>query len=74
MNSPSEINEAVRLTELYQLGILDTQKEEYFEALVDLGISAFNWQSEQVQIDRKTMDDIALSRFTQSASTDAEEE
>jgi PAS domain-containing protein len=42
MNSPSEINEAVRLTELYQLGILDTQKEEYFEALVDLGISAFN--------------------------------
>ena len=33
-----------------------------------------NWQSEQVQIDRKTMDDIALSRFTQSASTDAEDE
>ena len=42
MNSPSEINEAVRLTELYQLDILDTHKEEYFEALVDLGISAFN--------------------------------
>ena len=32
------------------------------------------WQTEQVQIDRKTMDDIALSRFTQSASTEAEEE
>lgn len=42
MNSPSEINEAVRLTELYQLDILDTHKEEYFDALVDLGISAFN--------------------------------
>ena len=42
MNSPSEINEAVRLTELYQLDILDTHKEEYFEALVDLGMSAFN--------------------------------
>ena len=27
------------------------------------------WQTEQVQIDRKAMDDIALSRFTQSAST-----
>lgn len=42
MSSPNEINEAVRLTELYQLDILDTEKEEYFEALVDLGLSAFN--------------------------------
>ncbi|MCE2744402.1 MAG: PAS domain-containing protein [Burkholderiales bacterium] len=42
MSSPKEINEAVRLTELYQLDILDTDKEEYFEALVDLGLSAFN--------------------------------
>lgn len=42
MSSPKEISEAVRLTELYQLGILDTNKEEFFEALVDLGISAFN--------------------------------
>lgn len=42
MSSPKEINEAVRLTELYQLDILDTNNEEYFEALVDLGISAFN--------------------------------
>ena len=42
MSSPKEINEAVRLTELYQLDILDTEKEEYFEALVDLGLSAFN--------------------------------
>jgi len=42
MNSPNEINEVVRLTELYQLDILDTHKEEYFEALVDMGISAFN--------------------------------
>ncbi|HEX4843843.1 MAG TPA: PAS domain-containing protein [Limnobacter sp.] len=42
MSSPTEINEAVRLTELYQLAILDTEKEEYFEALVELGISAFN--------------------------------
>lgn len=42
MSSPKEINEAVRLTELYQLDILDTSKEEFFEALVDLGITAFN--------------------------------
>ncbi|WP_370264347.1 PAS domain-containing protein [Limnobacter sp.] len=42
MSSPKEINEAVRLTELYQLAILDTDKEEFFEALVELGISAFN--------------------------------
>lgn len=42
MSSPKEIDEAVRLTELYQLGILDTSKEEFFEALVDLGITAFN--------------------------------
>ena len=33
-----------------------------------------NWQAEQVQMDRKAMDDIALSRFTQSASTQTEEE
>jgi flagellar protein FliJ len=33
-----------------------------------------NWQTEQVQIDRRTMDDIALSRFTQSATTDTETE
>ena len=33
MSSPKEINEAVRLTELYQLDILDTEKEEYFEAI-----------------------------------------
>lgn len=32
------------------------------------------WQTEQVQIDRKLMDDIALSRFTQSATTDTESE
>ena len=32
------------------------------------------WQTEQVQIDRKTMDDIALSRFTQSATTHTENE
>jgi len=42
MSSPKEIDEAVRLTELYQLDILDTSKEEFFEALVDLGITAFN--------------------------------
>jgi flagellar protein FliJ len=33
-----------------------------------------NWQTEQVEIDRKLMDDIALSRFTRSASTETEEE
>ena len=33
-----------------------------------------NWQAEQVEIDRKLMDDIALSRFTRSASTETEEE
>ena len=32
------------------------------------------WQTEQVQIDRMTMDTIALSRFTQSATTELEEE
>ena len=32
------------------------------------------WQTEQVEIDRKLMDDIALSRFTRSASTETEEE
>lgn len=42
MSSPNDISEAVRLTELYQLDILDTEKEEYFEALVDLGFSAFS--------------------------------
>ena len=33
-----------------------------------------SWQAEQVEIDRKLMDDIALSRFTRSASTETEEE
>ena len=33
-----------------------------------------NWQAEQVEIDRKLMDDIALSRFTRGASTETEEE
>ncbi len=33
-----------------------------------------SWQTEQVQIDRKTMDDIALGRFAQGASTDTESE
>ena len=32
------------------------------------------WQTDQVQIDRKAMDDIALSRFTQSATTRTENE
>ncbi|MCR2747368.1 GAF domain-containing protein [Limnobacter parvus] len=42
MSSPKEIDEAVRLTELYQLDILDTSKEEFFEALVDLGSTSFD--------------------------------
>ena len=33
-----------------------------------------NWQAEQVEIDRKLMDDIALSRFTRGASTETEAE
>jgi flagellar protein FliJ len=32
------------------------------------------WQAEQADIDRKLMDDIALSRFTRGASTETEEE
>ena len=33
-----------------------------------------SWQTEQVQIDRKTMDDIALSRFTQNGANEQENE
>ena len=42
MTKPNEVAEALRLAELYQLAILDTQPEEGFEAVVDLGVSAFN--------------------------------
>lgn len=42
MSSPIASNEASRLTELYQLDILDTPKEAYFEVLVDLGITFFD--------------------------------
>jgi PAS domain-containing protein len=42
MSGPIASNEAIRLSELYQLDILDTPKEAYFEALVDLGITSFD--------------------------------
>lgn len=45
MTKPNEVAEALRLAELYQLAILDTQPEEGFEAVVDLGVSAFNCSS-----------------------------
>ncbi len=42
MRGPIESNEEIRLTELYQLDILDSPKEAYFEVLVDLGITFFD--------------------------------
>jgi flagellar protein FliJ len=44
--------------------VLDKLKERHLTA----------WQTEQVQIDRMTMDAIALTRFTQSATNETEEE
>jgi flagellar protein FliJ len=44
--------------------VLDKLRERHLTA----------WQTEQVQIDRMTMDTIALSRFTQSATIELEEE
>lgn len=42
MSGPIASKEEIRLTELYQLDILDTPKETYFEVLVDLGITFFD--------------------------------
>ena len=45
--------------------VLDRLREKHLEG----------WQTEQTQIDRQTMDAIALTRFTQkSAATDRENE
>jgi flagellar FliJ protein len=52
---------------------LASQERRVLDRLRERHLTA--WQTEQVQIDRKTMDTIALSRFTQaSATTEAEDE
>ncbi|HEX4844002.1 MAG TPA: GAF domain-containing protein [Limnobacter sp.] len=45
MNHPNDVAEALRLAELYELAILDTHPEDGFEAVVDLGVSAFGCSS-----------------------------
>ncbi|HEX4917099.1 MAG TPA: GAF domain-containing protein [Limnobacter sp.] len=45
MNYPNDVSEALRLAELYELAILDTHPEDGFEAVVDLGVSAFSCSS-----------------------------